>query len=79
MAAAPSLSTTSPTRGEVESFAQADAETTRKEIPTTQKAWRVTRKGTPAEVLTLTDAPNPTTLKKGEVFIKVQAAALNPA
>ncbi|EIW58280.1 NAD-P-binding protein [Trametes versicolor FP-101664 SS1] len=79
MAAAPSLSTTSPTRGEVASFAQADAEIAGREIPTTQKAWRVTRKGTPAEVLTLTDAPNPRTLKKGEVFIKVQAAALNPA
>ncbi|KAH9858136.1 NAD-P-binding protein [Lenzites betulinus] len=48
-------------------------------LPTTQKAWRVTRRGkTPQEVLALTDTPVPAKLKKGQVLVKVQAAALNP-
>lgn len=52
--------------------------TAEKKIPATQKTWRVTRKGKPADVLKLTDAPVPAKLKKGEVLLKVQAAALNP-
>ncbi|KAI0639459.1 NAD-P-binding protein [Trametes polyzona] len=47
-------------------------------LPTTQKAWRVTRRGKPQDVLALSDAPVPTKLRKGEVLVKVQAAALNP-
>ncbi|OJT04701.1 hypothetical protein TRAPUB_4495 [Trametes pubescens] len=52
--------------------------TAEKQIPETQKTWRVTRKGKPADVLKLADAPVPAKLKKGEVLLKVQAAALNP-
>ncbi|KAI0825077.1 NAD-P-binding protein [Trametes gibbosa] len=49
------------------------------ELPKTQKAWRVTRRGkTPQEMLALVDAPVPAKLKKEEVLVKVQAAALNP-
>lgn len=47
-------------------------------LPSTQKAWRATRSGKPADVLALVDVPVPATLKKGEVLVKVQAAALNP-
>ncbi|KAG5643800.1 hypothetical protein DXG03_009623 [Asterophora parasitica] len=50
------------------------------EIPSTQKAWIEERRGSPAESLRLrTDWPVPTTLKPGEVLIKVQACGLNPA
>lgn len=49
-----------------------------KKIPATQKTWRVTRRGKPEDVLKLADAPVPAKLKKGEVLLKVQAAALNP-
>ncbi|EIW64614.1 NAD-P-binding protein [Trametes versicolor FP-101664 SS1] len=52
--------------------------TAEKKIPATQKTWRVTRKGKPEDVLKLADAPVPTKLKKGEILLKVQAAALNP-
>ncbi len=52
--------------------------TTEKNIPATQKTWRVTRKGKPEQVLKFADAPVSAKLKQGEVLIKVQAAALNP-
>ncbi|KAI0801206.1 NAD-P-binding protein [Fomes fomentarius] len=47
-------------------------------IPATQKSWRAIRSGKPADVLELAETPVPSKLKKGEVLIKVQAAALNP-
>ncbi|KAI0655133.1 NAD-P-binding protein [Cubamyces menziesii] len=48
-------------------------------LPTKQKSWRATRRGEPAKVLKLAeDTPVPAKLKKGEVLVKVQAAALNP-
>lgn len=47
-------------------------------IPATQKSWRALRSGKPADVLELAETPVPSKLKKGEVLIKVQAAALNP-
>ena len=46
-------------------------------IPTTQKSWSVTASGEPEKVLKFGDVPVPKP-KKGEVLIKVQAAALNP-
>lgn len=53
-------------------------ESTRK-IPDKQKAWLVTGKGEPAQVLRFDQgAPVPSKLAPGEVLIKVQAAALNP-
>jgi len=49
------------------------------EIPDTQHAWTVVRRGTPTEALQLkADWPVPNKLEEGEVFVKVQAAALNP-
>jgi NADPH:quinone reductase-like Zn-dependent oxidoreductase len=48
-------------------------------VPTTQQAWFVVRKGHPSKALELKkDAPVPTTLEKGQALVKVQAAALNP-
>ncbi|TFY53735.1 hypothetical protein EVJ58_g9286 [Rhodofomes roseus] len=48
-------------------------------IPETQHAWRVVGKGEPSKVLRLDkDVPVPKKLDKGEVLVKVQAAALNP-
>ncbi|OSD03381.1 NAD-P-binding protein [Trametes coccinea BRFM310] len=48
-------------------------------LPKTQRSWRITGKGEPAKVLKLaSDTPVPAKLKKGEVLVKVQAAALNP-
>ena len=48
------------------------------DIPLTQRAWIVARRGTPAQALELrTDWPVPK-LGEGEVLVKVQAAALNP-
>ncbi|EPS94590.1 NAD-binding protein [Fomitopsis schrenkii] len=47
-------------------------------IPEIQQAWRVTGRGVPSKVLRLdknTPVPKPA---KGEVLVKVQAAALNP-
>ncbi|OJT04704.1 hypothetical protein TRAPUB_4498 [Trametes pubescens] len=55
-----------------------DTPSTKPALPSTQKAWRATRSGKPADVLALVDVPVPATLKKGEVLVKVQAAALNP-
>lgn len=49
-----------------------------KKLPATQKAWRVRGSGMPEKVLKFGDAPISAKLKKGEVLIKVQAAALNP-
>ncbi|GBE82508.1 hypothetical protein BKA93DRAFT_761220 [Sparassis latifolia] len=49
------------------------------DIPHTQSAWRVMRQGEPSQVLRLDEnVPVPIKLAKGEVLIKVQAAALNP-
>ncbi|KAK0470504.1 hypothetical protein IW261DRAFT_1516310 [Armillaria novae-zelandiae] len=48
-------------------------------VPQTQKAWIINRRGEPKDVLSLrTDWPVPSKLAKGEVLVKVQAAALNP-
>ena len=48
-------------------------------IPATQKTWRPVRSGEPAKALALADdVPVPSKLKKGEILVKVQAAALNP-
>ncbi|KAI0669841.1 NAD-P-binding protein [Trametes maxima] len=49
-----------------------------KKLPSTQKAWKIARKGKPEDALSFTDTPVPAKLKKGEVLVKVQAAALNP-
>lgn len=47
-------------------------------VPQKQTVWYVTAKGEPSKVLRLDkDVPVPT-LTKGEVLVKVQAAALNP-
>ncbi|TFK55244.1 NAD(P)-binding protein [Heliocybe sulcata] len=49
------------------------------DIPSTQKVWHVVKKGTPEKVLKqVLDAPVPSKFPKGEVLVKVQAAALNP-
>lgn len=49
------------------------------EIPTTQRAWRIVRRGTPAEALVLdNNVPVPKNIPEGEVLVKIQAAALNP-
>ena len=47
-------------------------------IPTIQKAWRVVRRGLPAQALEFKDIPVPTSIPAGNVLVKVQAAALNP-
>lgn len=50
------------------------------QVPTTQKAWLVTRNGEPNEALTLkTDYPVPSQVKSGNILVKVDYAALNPA
>ncbi|KAI0655132.1 NAD-P-binding protein [Cubamyces menziesii] len=50
-----------------------------KKLPATQRSWRLTGSGEPAKVLKLAeDTPVPAKLKKGEVLVKVHAAALNP-
>jgi hypothetical protein len=50
------------------------------QIPSVRKAWRVISRGTPYEALALEpNLPVPSQLKQGDVLIKVQAAALNPA
>lgn len=49
------------------------------DIPSTQKAWIVERRGPPPKALVLhSDYPVPKSLKKDEVLVKIQAAALNP-
>ncbi|KAJ3504181.1 hypothetical protein NLJ89_g8070 [Agrocybe chaxingu] len=49
------------------------------EIPDVQQAWVVIRRGRPSHALELkSDWPVPKKLEKGEVLVKVQAAALNP-
>ncbi|VDB91720.1 unnamed protein product [Peniophora sp. CBMAI 1063] len=48
-------------------------------VPTTQRAWICTGRGTPDKVLRLEKSyPVPSQLQKGAVLIKVKAAALNP-
>lgn len=47
-------------------------------LPQIQKAWRATAKGEPSKVLRLDDNVPVPKLNRGEVLIRVQAAALNP-
>ena len=48
-------------------------------IPATQKAWKVVRRGSPAQALVCDEkADVPSKLAPGEILVKVQAAALNP-
>ena len=48
-------------------------------IPTTQAAWRVVRRGSPASALELKDdIPVILDLAPGEVLVNIKAAALNP-
>lgn len=48
------------------------------DLPETQRAWRVVKRGKPSESLVFqTDVAIPP-LSPGEVLVKVQAAALNP-
>ncbi|KIP01277.1 hypothetical protein PHLGIDRAFT_38344, partial [Phlebiopsis gigantea 11061_1 CR5-6] len=48
-------------------------------IPDTQRAWLVVRRGKPADALQLSETwPVPKQLGKGEVLVRVQAAAFNP-
>lgn len=50
------------------------------DIPSTMKAWLVTKNGQPKDAMTLkTDYPVPSKLKAGNVLIRVSHAALNPA
>ncbi|OJT04697.1 hypothetical protein TRAPUB_4491 [Trametes pubescens] len=76
--AAPAPAVAGPSRTEATPSGNPTANATVEAIPATQKTWRVTRKGKPEDVLKLSDAPVPTKLKKGDVLVKVQAAALNP-
>lgn len=49
------------------------------ELPKTQRAWLVHRRGSPSQALRLTDeAPVPQQLPKGEVLVHIHACALNP-
>ncbi|KAH7093916.1 hypothetical protein BKA62DRAFT_775765 [Auriculariales sp. MPI-PUGE-AT-0066] len=49
-------------------------------LPTTQYVWRSVRKGQPIEALEVDEnAPISSSLADGEILIKVDAAALNPA
>ncbi|GJE86887.1 NAD(P)-dependent alcohol dehydrogenase [Phanerochaete sordida] len=48
-------------------------------VPDTQKAWVITRRGVPAQAVHLdTKFPVSKKLAKGEVLVRVQAAAFNP-
>ncbi|KAF7972645.1 hypothetical protein HWV62_17312 [Athelia sp. TMB] len=48
-------------------------------IPTAQKTWKVVRQGKPSKALEFDEhSAVPSELKRGEVLVKVQAAALNP-
>lgn len=50
------------------------------DIPTTMKAWLVTKNGEPKDALTLNaDYPVPKQVKGGNILVKVTHAALNPA
>lgn len=50
------------------------------DVPTTMKAWLVVKNGEPREALTLkTDYPVPSKLRSGNILIKVDYTALNPA
>lgn len=50
------------------------------EIPTTMKAWLVTKNGEPRDALTLkTDYPVPSKIKSMNILVKVNYTALNPA
>lgn len=50
------------------------------DIPRAQKAWLVTKNGEPKDALTLkTDCPVPRQVKSGNVLVRVDYAALNPA
>lgn len=50
------------------------------DLPRTMKAWLVTKNGEPRDALTLrTDVAVPTTVKAGNLLVKVAYAALNPA
>lgn len=50
------------------------------DIPSTMKAWLVTKNGQPKDALTLkTEYPVPSKIKAGNVLIRVSYAALNPA
>lgn len=48
-------------------------------IPDTQRSWTVVQRGKPAQALALQDWPVDKKLTKGEILVRVQAAALNPA
>lgn len=49
-------------------------------IPKTMKAWLVTKNGEPKDALSLkTDYPVPARVKSGNLLVKVDYAALNPA
>lgn len=55
------------------------AATSPEQIPDTQRAWVIVRKGVPARALELNEAyPVPKQLAAGEVLVRVQAAAFNP-
>ncbi|KAI9063119.1 NAD-P-binding protein [Trametes sanguinea] len=76
---APSAPAATQAEAEAPAAPSADGASKESKIPATQKSWRVTGKGEPAKVLKLaSDTPVPAKLKKGEVLVKVQAAALNP-
>lgn len=48
--------------------------------PNEQSAWIVVRQGFPAKAVEFkTDWPVPKKLEQGEVLVRIQAAALNPA
>ena len=50
------------------------------DIPTKQRAWMVVGRDVPRKAMKFVeDAEVPSKLKPGDVLIKVQAAALNPA
>ncbi|EIW79204.1 NAD(P)-binding protein [Coniophora puteana RWD-64-598 SS2] len=48
------------------------------DIPDKQQAWRVVSRGHPSRALKLEEIDVPKKLGKGEILVKVQAAALNP-
>ena len=50
------------------------------DIPTTMKAWQVVKNGEPNQALSLdSDHPVPSKLRSGNILIKVDYSALNPA